>query len=676
VVDKFVFMKKQFKKNIETQLDVSALKRLKKALGIFIAVFAFCLYAQSIAFDYANDDIALIKDNRLIQQGFSAIPALFTTDRMNGIDYELRMPEYRPFPMVIFAIEWQLSPNNPHFSHFINVLLYALTCWLLFLLLCKLFKNHNLVFPFVCALLYTAHPIHTEVVDNIKSLDEILCFLFAIVTIFLFVKFTEKRSVFTFTLASLGYLFCLLSKETGITFIIITPLILFIFSKSETKTIIIITSILAIITGIYLLIRYSVLESISQNTIDSLNNPFLNSLWAAPDFISQKATAFYILLRYVFLLIVPYQLSYDYSISQIPIQHIYNIGTLSGVICYLFLFVYSIIKIRKKNLLAFAILFYLLTLAPVSNIFILINWTMAERFLFMPSLGFCMLLSFILMKITKTGINKSNFNTIPKLIKINVQLFIMIFIIVGFYSIRTIARNPDWKNNVTLFSHDVKVVPKSARAHYLYGTAILFKLYPLEKIKEKQEELLSEAINEFTKAVSIYNNIPKAYSYIGTCYTDLGNNTEAITNYEVALKMFEPLPPAYVYCDLGLLYTYTGQYEKALSILDSSLKYYPNYEDAYFRKSHIYLLEGKNMEAISVCDKLLKFDSSAVTAYENKGCGYLNLKQYTQAIKYFNKGIKLDSANVECLNLLGRAYQEMGDTVKAKQYFEKARKVK
>src|SRR5258705_7901226 len=151
---------------------------LKRPLGIFIFSFAFLLYAQSISFNYAADDSSVTTENKLTKQGLKGIPEILKTDYWYGAS-GLRVPQYRPLPLVMLAVEWEFFPANPKLSHFLNVLLYAITCWLLFRLLCRLFTQ-NLIFPFAVCLLFVAHPIHTEVVNNIKSGDEILCFLFAV----------------------------------------------------------------------------------------------------------------------------------------------------------------------------------------------------------------------------------------------------------------------------------------------------------------------------------------------------------------------------------------------------------------------------------------------------------------------------------------------------------------
>src|ERR1039458_2075714 len=195
-------------KEVAISADPNAFKKLKISLGIIVGVFAFLLYAQSIRYSYALDDNFVISDNNLIKKGFEAIPEILKTNYLSGFSNgNYSGPTYRPTSLILFAIEWQLFPNSPHVYHFISVLLFAVSCFILFLLLCKLFYKQNLLFPFVCCMLYAAHPIHTEVVNNIKSSDEILCFLFGISAIFFAIKSVTEKFNLNIFLAAICYLF-------------------------------------------------------------------------------------------------------------------------------------------------------------------------------------------------------------------------------------------------------------------------------------------------------------------------------------------------------------------------------------------------------------------------------------------------------------------------------------
>jgi hypothetical protein len=421
-------VKKQSKSKslvVKDLADPRAVKKLKSSLGVIIAVFAFILYAQSIGYNYTLDDHPAIDENKLTTKGIAGIPAILATDYWYGYKPEFRGPIYRPTSLIVFAVVWQFFPNNPHIYHFINVLTYTLTCLVLFLVLCKLFKKYNLIFPFVCALLYTAHPIHTEVVNNIKSLDEILCFLFGITSIGFILKYLNGKSIPALIVGSASFYLALISKETGITFVVIIPLIIYFFTDASWKKNLSVSAVLLTLTGIYLVSRMIILKDIHQGT-DITASVLNNTLNAAPDFISRLATIFYILLRYVVLLIFPHPLTCDYNFAQIKIQTLSDPAAVPGIILYAGMGIYSLISFRKKSIVAFAILFYMITIAPVSNIFFLNGSTMAERFLFIPSLGFCILLAYLLIKLTKTEKIKSRFRNLAQFISFNSTLFLLV----------------------------------------------------------------------------------------------------------------------------------------------------------------------------------------------------------------------------------------------------------
>lgn len=611
--------------------------KLKITLAIVIGLFAFALYFQSISFDYTLDDTASVAQNKIVNRGFSGIPDLLKSDYWFGYSGNIRVPQYRPASLIMFAIEWNFFPGNPHVSHFMNVLLYAITCSLLFILLYNLFKNQKLIFAFVCALLYAAHPIHTEVVDNIKSRDEILCFLFGIVSSLFVLKYYSKNSILYLVLAGLFLFFSLTSKETGITFLVVIPLLLFFFKDTNYKKIGDITLVLAGAAAIYLFIRYKILESIPV----VYQVPLLdNTMVGAENYFSRVATAFYILLKYLLLLIVPHPLSSDYSFSQIAIQTFSSPAAIFALFIYSALGFYAILTLRKKNILSFAILFYLITLSPVSNLFLLIGSTMAERFMYMPSLGFCIAISFLLLKYSKTKNINQEYNGIKQFYSLNSSVLLIAFLLTGVYSIRTFARSQDWKSNLSLYSHDVKIVENSARMHYNLGVALLHDAYYLEKNSEAKKEILLQSIHELETALTI------------------------LPSYQDAHK------------SLGFLYLKNGEFEKSITQLDLYTKSNQTEADVFNNKGCALLGLENYSQAIPVFQKAIDLSPQDTAVYKNIGRCYVYLHQYAKAIENFSKCLELDSTDSENYKFIGLSYQLTGDSVKAKSFLEKAALIK
>ncbi len=651
--------------------DPFAQRKLKITLGIIIGVFAFILYAQSISFNYTMDDHPAIDQNKITKQGFAGIPTLLTTDYWYGYQEDVRGPVYRPTSLIIFAMVWQFSPDSPHIYHFINVLFYAITCMVLYLLLCELFKKQKLLLPFVCSLLYAAHPIHTEVINNIKSLDEILCFLFGITATYFILKYLSAKSIITLIVGGISFFLSLISKETGITFLVIIPLIIYFFTDTSWKKTLTVCVVLIVISIVYLLIRSIVLGDVHMNVSNSVLN---NTLVAAPNFISREVTVFYILLRYLLLLVFPHPLSCDYNFSEIKIQTVTDPLALFGLLLFTGLGIYSIINLRKKSMVGFGILFFLITIAPVSNVFLLIGSTMAERFLYIPSLGYCFILTYFLINFTKVNSIKSNFQSLAQAVKLNPTLFACLLVVLGLYSFKTYSRSADWKDNYTIFNHDAEVSVNSATAHFNKGYELIVNLYGKEKNIQTKNNYNDIAIEEFTKAINIYPYYSEFYFKLANCYYNKDDYKSALLNYEKAMRLTSKTTPK-VFRDLASIYDKTNQFDKELNILDSAIKYTPDSAGLHNDKGCVFFSLKRYNDAINEYQKAIILNPKLAIAYKNMGSSFINIGNYKQALETLSRSGELDSSDAETFKFIGLIYQAEGNSINAKKYFEKANSI-
>ena len=632
-------MKKKQIKNRQilpkTTVDPKVSNKLKVFLVIIIAVFTFILYAQSINHNYTLDDHPVIDENSITTMGLSGIPILLKTDYWYGSGHdESRGPVYRPTSLIIFATVWEFSPNDPHVYHFINVLLYSFTCLFLFLVLCELFRKQNILFPFICALLYAAHPIHTEVVNNIKSLDEILCFLFGLISIWSLLKYNSSKSILSFVLGGISFFLALISKETGITFLVIIPMAVYFFTDTSLKKLIPTFLLLLVITGLGLTIRMMVFKDLPPNpgiTTSVLNN----SLNAAPDMISRYATVFYILLRYLVLLIFPHPLTCDYNFSQIKNQTLSDPAALIGIIIFFASGIFSIINFRKKSIVAFGILFFLITLAPVSNFFFLGGSVMAERFMYTPSLGFCIILTWFLIRVTKTESIKNKFKDFYQFFALNQRLFFIVLGITALYCLKTISRNRDWKDNITIFSHDVKISGNSARANQILGSALMISVMKSADVKN-QEDTFRLAKGYLKRALEIY---PEYYA---------------------------PLS------HLGVIYLYEKKFDSANYCLKKGLQLMPDDVDLNFNYGLLLFNLKEYDDAIKVLNHTVELNSKHENAYYNLAALYLNKVDYDKALLNYSKVIELNPRNANAYYYSGALLKLKGDTIKANEYTVKA----
>jgi protein O-mannosyl-transferase len=602
--------------------------------GIIITVIAFLLYLPGIQHDYALDDSAVVQENSVTTQGFAGIPIILTTDYWYGSGHNIsRGPIYRPTSLIILAIAWDIFPDDPHVYHFTNVSLFAITCLILFLVLCQLFKDQTILFPFVCALLYAAHPIHTEVVDNIKSLDEILCFLFALLSIWFLLKYVEVSSKLALVLGGLGFFLSLLSKETGVTFLVLIPLTIFVFRDASAKKIITIFIALAAFTGLWLFIRSIVFKDLplSSATTGVLNN----ALNAAPDTASKYATIFYVLLRYVLLMIFPHPLSYDYSYAQLKIRTLGDPAALAGIVLTVGATIYALLRIPKKDVVGLGILFFFIALSPVSNLFFMTASTMGERFLYIPSFGFCLIVTYLLLRVTKADTKKQRPGNFFRLAAANGSLFVIVLAICALYSYKIVSRDKDWKDSLTLFSHDVRVASNSARTNQNVGSALMLAVMKSPD-KQGQADTFTLAKKYLRRALEIY---PEFYA---------------------------PLS------HLGVIYIFENKFDSAYDYLKKGVAIMPDDVDLNFNLGLALFHLQKNDSAIKVLTRTVQLSPVHEKAYYNLGALYQNKGNYDSALSNYAKVIQLNPNNAGAYYNSGTIYKSKGDTAKANQFIKKA----
>jgi tetratricopeptide (TPR) repeat protein len=607
-------------------------RRLKIYLGLIITILAFLLYAQTATYKFTLDDGSVIVQNKLVQKGMGGIKEILSTDYWYGYTEQLRGLQYRPASLLMFAVEEEFFPGQPGVHHLVNVILYALTCLLLFLLIAKIFPSKNLLLPFVTILLYTAHPVHTEVVSNIKSRDEILCFLFGIAALFAMFKYHASRRVIFLALSGLAVFLSITSKETGIAFVLLIPLVLYFTREVNGRFMAAATLSLVAFAALYFFIRHQVVKDVQSIDLLVIDN----TLVAAQSKAEQFATAFTVLLKYLGLLLLPHPLSYDYSFSQVKIVSFSDAKALFSLFLYLALGIFAVLNTRKKNPYALAIFLFLLLLAPVSNIFLKIGSTMAERFLYMPSLGFCLALGLLSMKLSRVRLPVKPVYSVSSFFTQNVTVITAVLLAVILYSFKTVSRNKDWQDNVHLFGKDVQTSPNSARTHYNWGLSNIYDLYLEEEDPGLKKEYLEEGRRELETALDIYP------------------------------EYFEAEKP------LGYVHLKQGAYETAVKHFDQYLVMNP--KDVATLNNKAAALMGMQMYqgAIPVLELALAKEPSDTSAVKNLGRCYAYTQQFSKAIEYFLKSIQLSPGVSENYRLAGMAYQFLGDSTRARPYLEKA----
>ncbi len=619
--------KKGGKKTVKSSNSIAKGLRVYFMWGMM--VLAFLLYGNTLGHQYAFDDSIVITGNQFTKNGISGIKDLLTRDFFEGIygkKTELTGGRYRPLSLVMFAVEYHFFGDNPFIGHLLNVLMYGFVGILLFLFLERLFAERSSPIPYLTSFLFMLHPIHTEVVANIKSRDEILCLIFLLIALIASLKAVDTKKLGKWmSIAVVTYFLSLMAKETAITYLPLFPLFMYVFRKEQLKLHWPTFGALAVTAVAYMALRISLVGMIGgEDSSDIMENPFVN----AP-FLDKYATIFLILLKYFWLLVLPHPLTADYSFNQIPIVGWSNIWAILGLLFYLAIGIYAALKIWKKDWVALGIFCYLAPLSITSNIVFNIGAPMAERFLFIPSIGFCLIVAMFLGKIFEV-------KKVGGKLKINYLFLVLLGGIILLSTIKVLTRNVDWYDNKTLFSKDVKTAPNSAKMLYYHGN-VLLKEY-MATPKPENLPLLDEAEKSFLRGLEI--------------------NPEFI----------------HLTYNLGNVYDQKKEPQKALKYLNRSLELKPTHINTHTLLGKIYGQYLNNPErAIHYLERsVYEFEVDNPSVLQNLGNAYAIGGQFDKAIKVFGELLEKDNSNAKYHLNLAITYQKMGQNVLAEPYFYKA----
>jgi len=568
--------------------------------AIFVALLAILFYANTYQNGYALDDTAIIVSNEYVHQGFAGIPDILARDvyysyykQLNSSD-QLTGGRYRPLSVVSFAVEQQLFGAVPrgetdsviryglgyntelpyekkfmhemHIRHLVNVLLYAiLGIVFLYMLRSIVFRSHP-VMALIGAVLFIIHPLHTEVVANVKSRDEILSLIFICLTFILSCRYLDQKKIWLLASALGCYFLAYLSKEYALTLLVLLPLAFYLFKGLSVPKSLLRTLPYLAVTAVYILIR---LQAIGQRNEMSDSDIQINPYaWASGT--EKLATEISTSLRYLKLLLLPHPLSSDYSYNQIPYVDFSSPMVWFSLAVHLGLAGGFFYFLKKQPVLSFAIAFYLGNLLLVNNIFFDIGATLGERLIFHASVGFVIALAFLLVK-GAGQLRGVRFRAV------SLGAFMLLLIVLcGF---KTIDRNKDWKSDSTLFFKDIHVSPNSFLVNVNVAT-MLVNQSDYEKNDQVRIANLHRGVSLYTRVLHMQDNYVLGYMNRSIAYYKLGMADSMVADLDRVLKLY-PIHPVLpeMYYHAGVLYAGNRQYAQADSMMHRSMQLHPGIQE-------------------------------------------------------------------------------------------------
>ena len=637
---------------------------------ISILLVCFGLYANTLFHGYVLDDKIVITENQFTKQGISGIADIMTTDAFVGFYGKEKNlvagKRYRPLSIVTFAIEYEFFGLNAFVSHLINLLLYAITCLVLYRLMQVLLPDKRgnpwyLTTPFIITMIYLCHPLHTEVIANIKGRDEILSLLGSLASMYFLLKWLNHKELKHIVLSAVCLLLGLFAKENAITFLLIIPVTVHFFTgysfSSNVKSWIPLFGV----TVIYLAIRFYLL-GVPETTEarELMNNPFLNSS------VSEKyATVFYTLGLYLKLLVFPIDLTHDYYPEQIPIIGWLDYRALVPLILYLAMVAMAIIGLKTKKPTFYGMLFYLGTLSIVSNLLFPIGSFMNERFMYVPSIGYS-----IIMGIAFTfGIYKHiSWNKTNRLVVNS----LLVTLLMG-YSIKTISRNKAWDSDFTLATTDVKVSSNSAKANMSAGLSLINSAQEQKNEQMKKAQLM-QAVKYLQRSLEIYPTYIQPMLLMGNALFELGDYQNSLVYFENCLRLDSKYSFAINNIEhLGDKSVKNKNYGLAVKAYTLLISYVPNDFRVHLKLGQIYGRDmGDHQNALKHMLYARDLAPRNVEILDKLGIVYSIMGDHGNAIASFRSVLEIDPNNASTLLNLGITYMNMGDKLEGEELIQRA----
>lgn len=602
-------------------------RRIITGICAILALLSAALYLNTLKNDFALDDVMVLSENRYVQQGLAGIPHLLTTHHLEGFGANSVSDYYRPLSLVMFAAGYQLWGLNPAAEHAVNIIVFAACVVLLFLFFDKLFNREKTLAAFVACLLFAVHPIHTEVVANIKSRDELLCFFFSFAALLLLTGYVQRGGIGR---AATGF-FCLflavLSKETAVTFLVVIPLIFFFYQNSSKKRSALVTGGMSSVVILFLLLwNYAQTRHPGQ---ESVFEKFGNTFSSTGHHLTMLAPEILILGYHLRLLFFPYPLSSNYSFgifASADFKDVWVWISLAAYLALLFTAIYRLARF-KKDPWAFGILFFLITLSLYSNIILPLGQPIANRYDFFASAGFCWLIALGYEKwILQTHTN--DFGTLKKIKSMAILAPVLLC-----YSVMTVARNADWKDNLTLVSADLPKTPDDYVLQYKAGLELQVK-YNQESNKETKRALNDESIGHFLASIAMNPDYTESRSDLGVAYFQKGLEDSAEYEYRQALRI-NPLHFNSNF-NLATLYFKQQRFGEALTYYAKCLVTDPNTVEAWYNRGVCFARTGQMDSTVFCMKKALQiapqFDH--YKAYGNIAIEYKMMGNADSAKKY------------------------------------------
>ncbi|XP_034841025.1 protein O-mannosyl-transferase TMTC4-like [Maniola hyperantus] len=643
---------------------------------LFIVIVSLAPFLFTLQGYFVFDDSEAILKNKDVTSG-SWLDSFRDDFWGTSITSNHSHKSYRPLTILTFRLNYVLNNQELSATQFkvTNLICHAVCCILLW-------KSYNCIWakvkrkneennavdvPFLASLLFSVHPVHVEAASGIVGRADLLAAMTFLLSFLIYDISMKNKNVFNIylfmavILAGLSMLF----KENGVTIMgvccIYDAILHFRMRKLKrlkNKTDILKSihvdvkciyrvTIMTLFAIFFLYARWAVMAGTTPEFKPS-DNPAAFS----DNLFTKIATYNYIYFLNIVLLIWPQWLCYDWSMGSIPLINNaldFRILFIFVMYLYIFLFVKAVSsrkyeRSRKGILLAASLM--IIPFLPATNIIYPVGFVIAERILYIPSIGYCLLIAIGFEKILQ---RKRQFQ------KIAIGIF---FCIVLIYAIKSWRRAYDWQSEYNLFTSALSVCPLNAKVHY-----------NVAKVADAKQNS-SWAMDEYKEALRLYPEYYQAMNNLANLLKNKKYYSEAESYLRKAIYYKKDFPAAWM--NLGIVLANTGRYHESQSAYKTALRYRKNYPDCFYNLGNLYLEMNRTDKAVENWYQAINSNPKHVSAWTNLLALLDNTGQIEKALQIIPKALAELPDSASIYFAIANIYGKHEQYTTAEKYFLQA----
>ncbi len=570
---------------------------LEKKSGVWLLLgLTFLVYLKVIRFDLLNfDDIAYITENPLLHPfSFKSVIKIFSEPYYGG---------YYPLTLLSFGIDLMIGGKNPAaWSHFVNIILHLVNCWLVYRLFVVL--KAKPVTALVVTALFALHPMHTESVAWVSERKDVLYTLFYLWSLIAYIRYLEKNSVFDYILSCCLFLFSMLSKTMAAPLVFVLFLVDFYRNRSFRLG----RLWLEKIPFFILAVSGAILSYLAQKQSGMITGD------DSFTFLEKAILSAFAFCLYIFKLLFPFRLSAYYPYPEtVQIFHWTGLLVVAGM-------VYLLVKNWRKKWFVTGILFFAVNLAMVLQIVQFNRFLIADRFTYVSSIG--------LFWAGVEWIQNYLENKIPRIrknIRYGLTGYLFLLVLLAF------VRLDVWKDSESIWTDMIEKYPGQIPKAYYFRAYTYLEKNDLVSAEKDFKQVLQYGKGSY---------VPMAHQSLATMYANMGRFELAIHEMNNALAM-DSLNSDY-YVLRGRLYLDLEKLQLALKDFNHAIVLNPDNPAAYIYRAIFYTRIKKYREALEDYEVLIRLKPGEGEVYYNRGVIYWQMGDREKACLDWKKANALN----------------------------------